>query len=122
VRRERVGPYQLQALIAACHATAPTAAQTDWVRIVALYDELVAVLPSAAVQVNRAVAIGMARGPQAGLDALAATPDHPLTPAVRADLLRRLGRATDAADAYREALTRTENQAERAYLERRLRA
>ena len=122
VRRERVGPYQLQALIAACHATAPTAAETDWVRIVALYDELVAVLPSAAVQVNRAVAIGMARGPQAGLDALAATPDHPLTPAVRADLLRRLGRATDAADAYREALTRTENQAERAYLERRLRA
>ena len=122
VRRERVGPYQLQALIAACHATAPTAAETDWVRIVALYDELVAVLPSAAVQVNRAVAIGMARGPQAGLDALAGTPDHPLRPAVRADLLRRLGRATEAADAYREALTRTANQAERAYLEGRLRA
>ena len=122
VRRERVGPYQLQALIAACHATAPTAAATDWVRIVGLYDELVAVLPSATVQVNRAVAVGMARGPQAGLDALAGTPDHPLSPAVRADLLRRLGRATEAAEAYREALTRTANQAERAYLEGRLRA
>ncbi|MDQ0375105.1 RNA polymerase sigma factor [Cellulomonas humilata] len=121
VRRERVGPYQLQALIAACHATAPTAAATDWVRIVGLYDELVAVLPSATVQVNRAVAVGMARGPQAGLDALAGTPDHPLSPAVRADLLRRLGRATEAAEAYREALTRTDNQAERAYLEGRLR-
>ncbi|KQS99362.1 RNA polymerase sigma factor [Cellulomonas sp. Leaf395] len=122
VRRERVGPYQLQALIAACHATAPTSADTDWVRIVSLYDELVAVLPSAAVQVNRAVAIGMARGPQAGLDALDGTPDHPLRHAVRADLLRRLGRADEAASAYREALTRTANQAERAYLERRLRA
>ena len=71
---------------------------------------------------NRAVAIGMARGPQAGLDAMDATPDHPLLAAVRADLLRRLGRAAEAAAAYREALTRTANQAERAYLEGRLRA
>lgn len=122
VRRERVGPYQLQALIAACHATAPTAADTDWDRIVSLYDELVHVLPSAAVQVNRAVAVGMARGPQAGLDALAGTPDHPLRPAVRADLLRRLGRADEAASAYREALARTTNQAEQVYLQGRLRA
>lgn len=122
VRRERVGPYQLQALIAACHATASTAADTDWVRIAGLYDELVTVLPSAAVQVNRAVAIGMAHGPQGGLDALAGTPDHPLRPAVRADLLRRLGRADEAASAYREALTRTTDPAERAHLERRLRA
>lgn len=122
VRRERVGPYQLQALIAACHATAPTAAGTDWDRIVSLYDELVHVLPSAAVQVNRAVAVGMARGPQAGLDALAGTPDHPLRPAVRADLLRRLGRADEAASAYREALARTTNQAEQVYLQGRLRA
>lgn len=122
VRRERVGPYQLQALIAACHATAPTPSDTDWDRVVTLYDELATVLPSAAVQVNRAVAIGMARGPQAGLDALAGTPDHPLRPAVRADLLRRLGRADEAATAYREALTRTTNQAELAYLRGRLRA
>lgn len=122
VRRERVGPYQLQALIAACHATAPTPSETDWHRIVTLYDELVAVLPSAAAQVNRAVAIGMARGPQAGLDALATTPDHPVRAAARADLLRRLGRADEAAAAYHEAIARTTNQAERAYLEGRVRA
>jgi len=119
LRRERVGPYQLQALVAACHATAPTPADTDWTRIVALYDELVVVLPSPAVRVNRAVAVGMASGPRAGLDALADVPDHPLVPAVRADLLRRLGRTEEAADAYRDALTRTANEAERAYLRRR---
>ncbi len=121
LRRERMGPYQLQALVAACHATAPSAAHTDWQRIADLYDELVIVLPSAAVQVNRAVAVGMARGPDAGLDVLDTVPDHPLVPAVRADLLRRLGRTPEAADAYRAALARTTNRAEAAYLERRLR-
>ncbi|MBO3101874.1 RNA polymerase sigma factor [Cellulomonas fengjieae] len=121
VKHERVGPYQLQALVAACHATAATAADTDWNRIVGLYDELAVVLPSPAVQVSRAVAVGMARGPQAGLDALAGGGGHPLAPAARADLLRRLGRRDEAAEAYRVALTRTANAAERAYLERRLR-
>ncbi|WP_421734921.1 RNA polymerase sigma factor [Cellulomonas sp.] len=121
VQRGRVGPYQLQALIAACHATAVSAADTDWGRIVGLYDQLVEVLPSPAVQVNRAVAVGMDRGPEAGLDALACAGDHPLAPAVRADLLRRLGRRAEAAAAYREALTRTSNRVEKEYLERRLR-
>lgn len=121
VLRERVGPYQLQALIAACHATAASAGDTDWGRIVGLYDQLVEVVPSPAVQVNRAVAVGMDRGPEAGLAALAGAGDHPLAPAVRADLLRRLGRRAEAAAAYREALTRTSNRAEQEYLERRLR-
>lgn len=120
LRPERVGPYQLQAMIAACHATAETADGTDWPRILRLYDELVALLPSPAVQVNRAVAVAMVHGPQAGLDALATADDHPLVAAVRADLLRRQGRADEAADSYREALTRTTNDAERAYLQARL--
>ncbi|WP_456844898.1 RNA polymerase sigma factor [Cellulomonas sp. P5_C6] len=120
LRPERVGPYQLQAMIAACHATAETADGTDWPRILRLYDELVALLPSPAVQANRAVAVAMVHGPQAGLDALATADDHPLVAAVRADLLRRQGRADEAADSYREALTRTTNDAERAYLQARL--
>ena len=101
VRRERVGPYQLQALIAACHATAATPADTDWARVVALYDRLVAVVPSWTVRLNRAVAVAMSAGPRAGLDLLddlpaAGDPGHDrLLHATRADLLRRLGQ-TDA--------------------------
>ncbi|MEV4620116.1 sigma-70 family RNA polymerase sigma factor [Asanoa sp. NPDC049573] len=125
---ERVGPYQLQALIAACHATAPTAAETDWMQIVALYDDLYALTPTPTVWLNRAVAVGMRDGYQAGLDSLdkLATPrrqdEHPLVPAVRADLLRRLGRLREAAEQYRQALTQTQNEGERAYLLRRQQA
>jgi RNA polymerase sigma-70 factor (ECF subfamily) len=126
LRHERVGPYQLQALIAACHATAASAADTDWTRIVGLYDQLQTVVPSPTVRLNRAVAVAMRSGPQAGLDVLdelaatGALTDHHLLPAVRADLLRRLGRAAEAAAAYRLARARTGNEAERAYLSRRL--
>jgi RNA polymerase sigma-70 factor (ECF subfamily) len=126
LRRERVGPYQLQALIAACHATAAGPADTDWRQIVALYDELAAIVPSATVRLNRTVAVAMRDGPQAGLDLLddlAASGEltgHRLLPAVRADLLRRTGRPAEAAGAYERALAATANEAERAYLRRRL--
>jgi RNA polymerase sigma-70 factor (ECF subfamily) len=120
LRRERPGPYQLQALIAAQHATARSPAETDWDRIVTLYDRLLALLPSATVRLNRAIAIAMRDGPAAGLDLLPGVGDHPLLPATRADLLRRLGRPVEAAEHYREALTRTDNESERRYLRRRL--
>jgi RNA polymerase sigma-70 factor (ECF subfamily) len=114
----------LQALIAACHATAPAAAATDWSRIADLYDRLLALVPSPAVRLNRAIAIAMRDGPRAGLDLLDdpeyAAGDHPLLPATRADLLRRLGRHAEAIPHYREALDRTDNDAERRYLTRRL--
>jgi RNA polymerase sigma-70 factor (ECF subfamily) len=126
LRHERVGPYQLQALIAACHATAAEATDTDWVQIVALYDQLQELVPSPTVRLNRAIAVAMRSGPRVGLellDELAAAgglTDHPLLPATRADLLRRLGRLAEAGEHYRLALTRTGNEAERAYLSRRL--
>jgi RNA polymerase sigma-70 factor (ECF subfamily) len=111
VRRERIGPYQLQALIAASHTTPVT----DWARIASLYDRLLAVVPSDAVRLNRAIAVAMRDGPAAGL-ALLDGIDHPLVAATRADLLRRLGRLDEAARWYTEALTRTDNDAERRYL------
>jgi RNA polymerase sigma-70 factor, ECF subfamily len=126
LRRARPGAYQVQAAIAACHATAPVAADTDWPQIAGLYRRLAALVPSPVVELNRAVAVGMADGPAAGLalvDALAASgalPDYHLLPAVRADLLRRLGRTGEAADAYREALRRVATGPERRYLARRL--
>ena len=95
------GPYALQAAIAACHARAHTAEETDWVRIAALYAELAALAPSPIVELNRAVAVAMAFGAQAGLDlvdALAAEPSlekYHLLPSVRADLLVRVGRAAE---------------------------
>ncbi|GAA1941472.1 RNA polymerase sigma factor [Amycolatopsis minnesotensis] len=122
----RPGPYQVQAAIAACHATAATAAETDWPQIVVLYGELVKVLPSPVVELNRAVAIAMAHGPAAGLalaDSLAETGGlggYHLLPATRADFLRRLGQFDAAAAAYREALGLAGTEAERAYLRRRL--
>jgi predicted RNA polymerase sigma factor len=97
-----LGPYALQAAIAACHARARTAAETDWARIVALYDALAQLAPSPVVELNRAVAIGMAFGPAAGLelvDALTSEPSlerYHLLPSVRADLLSKLSRLDEA--------------------------
>ncbi len=125
-RREHPGPYQLQAEIAACHAVAPDFASTDWRRIAGLYDELNQVAPSPVVVLNRAVAVAMADGPSAGLaivdevEGSGALAGYHLLPATRADLLRRLGRGSEAAGAYREALTLASTDSERAYLARRL--
>ncbi|WP_410599016.1 RNA polymerase sigma factor [Amycolatopsis sp. lyj-90] len=116
------GPYQIQAAIAACHATAARASDTDWAQIAALYRELLRFVPSPVVELNHAVAVAMAEGPETGLglvDKLTADgtlPGYHLLPATRADLLRRLDRFEEAAEAYREALTLTGTEAERAYL------
>jgi RNA polymerase sigma-70 factor (ECF subfamily) len=126
LRRGRPGPYQVQAAIAACHATAAAAADTDWPQIAALYGQLAQFVPSPVVELNRAVAVAMADGPAAGLalvEKLAASDDlagYHLLPATRADLLRRLGRTGEAADAYRAALDLVATEAERRYLARRL--
>ncbi len=118
------GAYALQAAIAALHAQAPTAAETDWPQIAALYGVLSRVHPSAVVELNRAVAVAMADGLEQGLqlvDRLAGELDgYHLFHAARADLLRRLGRTREAAAAYRQALAQAGNEAERAYLFRRL--
>jgi RNA polymerase sigma-70 factor, ECF subfamily len=126
LRRDRAGTYQLQAAIAACHATATRAEDTDWPRIAQLYGRVAELVPSPVVELNRAVAVAMADGPAAGLelvDALDASGElagYHLLPATRADLLRRLGRRAEAAAAYREALELVSTDAERRYLERRL--
>jgi len=120
-----LGPYALQAAIAACHARATTAGETDWPRIVALYDAVAQLAPSPVVELNRAVAIGMAFGPAAGLDlvdALAGEPSlksYHLLPAVRGDLLRRLGRSQEAGAEFLRAASLTENVPERDLLHRR---
>ncbi len=122
----RAGPYQLQAAIVAVHDEAPTAAQTDWHEIAALYGELARVAPSPVVELNRAVAIAMADGPGRGLALLerigsrGPLDDNHLFHAARADLLVRLGRDGDAAAAYRRALALVTTTAERRFLERRL--
>jgi RNA polymerase sigma-70 factor, ECF subfamily len=126
LRLGRSGPYQLQAAIAACHATAPRAADTDWVQIAALYGELAEVVASPVVRLNRAVAVAMAEGPAAGLElvetleASGELAEYHLLPATRADLLRRLRRPEEAAASYREALELVATDAERRYLARRL--
>jgi RNA polymerase sigma-70 factor, ECF subfamily len=124
LRRREPGPYQVQAAIAACHARAERAADTDWPQIAALYGRLTELVPSPVVRLNRAVAVAMAHGPEAGLalvDALGDDlPGYRHVPATRADLLRRLGRHAEAAEAYREALSLTESEAERRFLIRRL--
>ncbi len=124
--RRPPGRFALMAAIAAVHAEAPTWQATDWAEIVGLYDLLVAVWPSPVVALNRAVAVGFADGPQAGLDALDALATEPVLAAYsylaasRADFLRRLGRTSDARLAYREALLLSENTVERDFLAGRL--
>ncbi|MET9908114.1 RNA polymerase sigma factor [Streptomyces sp. NPDC006476] len=126
LRRGRPGAYQIQAAIAACHTTAATAEDTDWADIAGLYGELVRFVPSAVVRLNRAVAVGMSEGPDAGLALVAELEregdlaGYHLLPATRADLLRRSGRRTEAAEAYAQALELAENEAERRFLRRRL--
>jgi RNA polymerase sigma-70 factor (ECF subfamily) len=126
LRHDRAGYYQLQAAIAACHARAADPADTDWARIATLYGRLAQLVPSAVVELNRAVAVAMADGPAAGLKLVEALENsgalagYHLLPATRADLLRRLDRPTEAAAAYRKALELAATDAERRYLERRL--
>jgi len=116
------GPYTLQAAIAACHARARTAAETDWTRIVALYDALAQLIPSPVVALNRAVALGMAFGPAAGLevvDALTSDPSlagYHLLPSVRGDLLAKLGRFEEARAELARAAELTQNVRERELL------
>ena len=123
----RAGPYQLQAAIAACHARAAAWEATDWEAIVTHYRALAEIAPSPVVELNRAVAIGLARGPAAGLAALdgidaAALRGYHLLPAARADFLRRLGRAAEAAAEYRRALELTDNAREQSFYASRLAA
>jgi RNA polymerase sigma-70 factor (ECF subfamily) len=120
--RRPVGRYAVEAAIAGLHAQAPTAAATDWRQIAALYGVLVSVHGTPIVELNRAIAIAMADGLEEGLALLDRVhlPGYHLLPAARADLLRRLGRWSDAALAYREALELVGNEPERRFLERRL--
>ena len=119
------GPYALQAALAACHATAPTAAATDWHLIVALYDALAALTPSPVIDLNRAVAVSMASGPDAGLRAVdrlagvGALAGYHLLPAVRGDILARLGRQAEARTEFERAAALTRNERERALLQAR---
>jgi RNA polymerase sigma-70 factor (ECF subfamily) len=125
LRMRRPGAYQLQAAIAALHDEAASAEETDWAQIAAIYDTLAAASPSAVVELNRAVAVAMADGPEQGLPLIDAIADrgelesYPYLHAARADLLRRLGRMDEAAVAYRRARELTENVAERSFLDRR---
>jgi RNA polymerase sigma-70 factor (ECF subfamily) len=123
----RIGPYTIQAAIAAVHAQAPHAAATDWAQIVGLYDVLMQADPSPVVELNRAVAVAMRDGPSAGLalvDAILARGDlgnYHLAHAARADLCRRLGRTAEARASYERALALSQQEPERRFLERRLR-
>jgi predicted RNA polymerase sigma factor len=123
-----MGPYALQAAIAACHARARTAGETEWVRIAALYDALAQLAPSPVVELNRAVAVAMAFGPAAGLEAvdeLASEPSlkgYHLLPSVRGDFLAKLGRLDEAREEFTRAASLTQNTRERTLLTERARA
>ena len=125
--RDGLGPYALQGAIAACHARARTAEETDWPRIAALYDALAQRMPSPVVELNRAVALAMAFGPAAGLevvDALTAESSlqsYHLLPSVRGDLLAKLGRVVEAAAEFKRAAALTRNARERELLLERAR-
>jgi RNA polymerase sigma-70 factor (ECF subfamily) len=124
LHRDQPGPYQIQAAINAVHSDAPTPAATDWSQILQLYDQLLSLTPSPVVALNRAVAVAEVDGPQAALtlvDNLGLDGYH-LFHAIRADLLRRLGRHTEAAAAYQSAIARTDNASERAFLQHRRQA
>ncbi len=126
LRMGRIGPYQLQAAISALHVQAARAEETDWPQIAALYGLLQQMTPSPVIELNRIVAVAMADGPQAGLALLdrselqQALSDYHLYYATRADLLRRTGRLTEASRAYEQALSRCQNEQERAFLQHRL--
>jgi RNA polymerase sigma-70 factor, ECF subfamily len=126
VRLGQPGPYQLMAAVAACHATAPSSEATDWFEIAALYDRLAQMIPSPVVALNRAVAVGMAEGPQAGLSLVEQVEEngdlsgYHLLPATRADLLRRLGHNEQAVESYRRAFELAPTDAERRYLAKRI--
>jgi RNA polymerase sigma-70 factor (ECF subfamily) len=126
LRLRRPGPFQVQAAIAACHAQAATDADTDWIEIAALYASLAHMVPSAVVELNRAVAVSMAFGPEDGLAIVERLSEggelrgYHLLPAARADMLRRLGRNAEATAAYQEALRLARTDAERRFLERRV--
>jgi len=121
LRRNRPGPYQIQAAINAVHSDATSTATTDWAQIVTLYDQLMAVAPSPVVALHRAVAVAEVSGPGAGLALIDGLelPRHRLFHAVRADLLRRLGRRAEAAAAYDAAMALAGNEADRAFLRQR---
>jgi RNA polymerase sigma-70 factor, ECF subfamily len=124
LRRNQPGPYQLQAAINAVHSDAPTASDTDWKQILALYDQLVAFTPTAVVALNRAVAVAEIRGPREALDSIdgLSLDGYYLYHAIRADLLRRLGDLDEARSAYRAAIDRTYNATEIRFLENRIAA
>jgi RNA polymerase sigma-70 factor, ECF subfamily len=123
----RFGSYTLQAAIAAVHAEAESVAATDWQQIVALYDQLLRIQPSPVVELNRAVAIAMRDGPEAGLAQIDAALEHGelanyyLAHSARADMYRRLGRTAEARSAYEKALALTQQEPERQFLQERIR-
>jgi RNA polymerase sigma-70 factor, ECF subfamily len=124
LRRNQPGSYQIQAAVNAVHSDAPTAAATDWRQIIQLYDQLLALAPNEVVALNRAVAVAEVEGPDAALALIEGLDldSYHLFHAIRADLLRRLGRDADAAVAYEAAIARTANAAERDFLKRRRQA